>query len=228
MKYAFNENIRVVSGTPGQVVPVMVCGFRMQVTIGKDGYATINESPFIQALWADEPKNFNDTSFEPVKVYEGVTYKYGYLDLDEQSERFGTQRARYNDASEAGRCQVKLRWLDHYGNWCYWIFEKGSTAYTDAQKGETLTGVIGRNAVSRPQMKTNAKSVTVCAPKVDEETFEFLTDIKRSINVCIEGDNEWIPVVVGTGTATWVVDGKRMSKQDFEITLTTPENVLSL
>lgn len=228
MKYAFNENIKLQAGTPGQVVTMSIAGFTVQATVEADGYAKVNASPFYQAAFAGEAKNGNDT-FNTQKTVDGETVKYGYMDFDEQEERFGTQRSRYNERSEVGRCQAMLRWLDHYGNWCYWVFEKGSTTYTDVQRGESLTGLLGnKSIVQRPQMKANAKSIKLCALKVDEETFEFIAEVKKSIHVCLSGENEWVPVVVSAGSSAWVVDGKRMNRQDFEITVTVPENVLSL
>lgn len=223
MKYAFNENIITQTGTPGSIVSITIEGVTVKAAVDKGGRASVNASPFYQALFASEEKNGANT-FQTVKG----DVKYGYLDFGETSERYGTQRSKYSESSSVGKCQTMVRFLDHYGNWCYWVMETGTKTTTDAQKGEMLTSVSGTHAVRRPQVKTSADSLVLCAPKVDEETFMFLCDIKRSVHVCIKGASGWVPVVVSSGSSAWVRDQKRMERQDFEITVVMNENEVGL
>lgn len=227
MKYAFNENLVSQSGTPGQVKTFNIAGYSVRATVGANGYATVNASPYYQALFAVEDKNGN-TTWQTKKTSGGEEIKYGYLDIDEATERFSTQRAKYGANSGRKTCQTKMRWLDHYGNWCYWVFENGTRGVSDSNGGETLTNVVDWRSVSRPQQKSSSETIVLCAPNVDEETWEFLTDIRRSVHVCIDGKNEWIPVRVQPGSSNWVRDQKKMTKQDFEVTVVFNDNTLSL
>lgn len=229
--YIFNPKIINQAGTRGSVVNVTIAGYTVRATVGDDGYAHVNASPFYRAKFANVDVNTSNT-FTTTKTLGGDTLKYGCIDPDETAEysRLAYIPANQENTTPAA-CQVKLRWLDHYGNWKYYNFQRGTRSTTDASAGEMLPGLVGSVAKTeflRPQIKTSVESLTVCAPNVDETTWMYLSEIKRSLHVCMLGDDDWIPVVVSAGTSSWVVDQKNKQKQDFEITLNLPEQKMSL
>lgn len=230
--YIFNENIIEQSGTAGTEVTVIIGNpvvgtYSVKTIVEADGKARVNASPFYQMMFASADKNGN-TAFTTTKALGTDTLKYGYLDAYESTEQYSTQRSKYSASTNPSACQSLVRFLDHYGNWCYWVFESGTRGTSDNAEGEMLPSLVGKHTIRRPQAKSSAETITMCAPKVDEEIFQFLCDIRRSINVCIKIGGVWVPCVVSSGTSSWVRDTKKMNRQDFEFSVVLNENKISL
>lgn len=228
--YAFNQNIDEKVCNYGDSVEWNINGIRVEVFGGADGKARLNISPYLQGLFGPLDVNTNtNLTLQRNFTLDGATHivKYGYCEPGMSG--WGNSVKKYNAQSEVGVNQVLIRFYDHYGDEGYWVFDKGSHSVTDGTSGEMLNAIVeGTQNISRPQIKTNSMSQNICAPLVTEEEFDYLCDIKRSINVCANMGGYWAPVVVTTGTNTWVRDDKSRVLQDFELTINLPENSISL
>ena len=110
---------------------------------------------------------------------------------------------------------IYLRWVNRFGQWCYWLFKKGSDSRTAASEG-----LFNRNDLNlydktyqwhgnsgRRQNLTRNDVLPVCAPLVDRDTFDFLQDVTTSPCVDMYIGNglnvhKWAPVTIEAGTYT--------------------------
>lgn len=127
---------------------------------------------------------------------------------------------------------VYLRWVDRHGFWCYWLFKKGDPSVTAASKfgaydhinyndynvnHQNWRGVSGRR-----QSLTRTDTIPLCAPLVDQETYDMLQDVTTS--PCVDmaagfdgyGNEIWTAVTVQPGTYTKDV---KKPEQDFLLNL---------
>jgi len=131
---------------------------------------------------------------------------------------------------------IYLRWIDRHGFWRWWLFKAGdpqrnvASAYgafdrIDIEKynayGHAWVGTSGRR-----QNLTRNDIIPLCAPLVDQSTFDMLQDLTTS--PCVEmviGQNEqsndiWSPVTIQPGQYTKDV---KKPEQDFVCNLVLPE-----
>lgn len=129
---------------------------------------------------------------------------------------------------------IYLRWIDRHGFYQYYLFKQGKESRKVANDGEFLRnnllaydmtyGFVGGNG--RQQMKSREDTIPVCAPLVDEETFESLFDLATSPIVDrYMGDDEngvpkWLAVNIQTGT---YVKDEKAKLQDFVCNVVMPE-----
>ena len=129
---------------------------------------------------------------------------------------------------------VYLRWIDRHGFYCYYLFKQGNESRKVSADGEFLRnnllaydmtyGYVGGNG--RQQMKSREDTIPVCAPLVDEETFESLFDLTTSPVVDrYMGDDEqgrprWMAVNIQAGT---YVKDEKAKLQDFVCNVIMPE-----
>lgn len=128
---------------------------------------------------------------------------------------------------------VYLRWVDRYGIWRYWLFKKG-----DPQREVTsrfgmydridyadYEAVYGwQKSSGRRQSYTRNDIQPLCAPLVDQDTFDRLQDITTSpcVDMLLDFDpnEKWTAVTVQPGTYTKDV---KKPEQDFLLNLVLPE-----
>lgn len=129
---------------------------------------------------------------------------------------------------------IYLRWIDRHGFYCYYLFKQGNESRKVQADGEFLRnnlmaydmtyGFVGGNG--RQQMKSREDTIPVCAPLVDEETFESLFDLTTSPIVDrYMGDDEqgrprWLAVNIQAGT---YVKDEKAKLQDFVCNVVMPE-----
>lgn len=128
---------------------------------------------------------------------------------------------------------VYLRWVDRHGIWRYWLFKKG-----DPQREVTsrfgmydridyadYEAVYGwQKSSGRRQSYTRNDIQPLCAPLVDQDTFDRLQDITTSpcVDMLLDFDpnEKWTAVTVQPGTYTKDV---KKPEQDFLLNLVLPE-----
>lgn len=130
---------------------------------------------------------------------------------------------------------VYLRWVDRRGMWSHWMFKRGNPTVTAASK----FGMWYRNdyskydidagwqgASGRRQSFTRNDVQPLCAPLVDQETFDMLQDITTSpcvdmfLGYDVNDDPMWTAVTVEAGSYT---KEATKSEQDFVFNLILPE-----
>lgn len=137
-----------------------------------------------------------------------------------------------------GKCYpegVYLRWVDRRGMWSYWLFKKGDPTVTAASKfGMWYHNDYAKYSVDagwqgdsgRRQSFTRNDVQPLCAPLVDNDTFDFLQDITTSpcVDMYLGEDGNhnhlWTAVTVQPGSYTKDINKK---EQDFIFNLVLPE-----
>ena len=130
-----------------------------------------------------------------------------------------------------------LRWLDHFGQWCYYLFLATGRNYATSE-AQTWQDSILRNELSPDengvvlasgqlhQQLTSQESITLGAKLVDAETFDFLLSLASSpiVEVLVNAEEY---VYDATTTPLWervsIVAGSYARTgaplQDFEISI---------
>lgn len=153
------------------------------------------------------------------------TFRY-YINPDSIVSKVGID----NDADEG----IYLRWVDRFGMYRYWLFKEGDQSLKVTSNGEYVRNNIlatemtyGYNmSLLREQLRTSQKTSPICAPLVDDDTFDLLTTLAESAVVDMyigknsNNENMWLPVIVQAGTFT---KSKDFVLQDFVANLTLPE-----
>lgn len=134
-----------------------------------------------------------------------------------------------NDSDEG----VYLRWMDRKGMYQYWLFENGDESRKVSDDGEFLrnnmmdySSVNGyHGGTGRKQRKIGTKTIPICSPLVDQETYDFLFDLCMSPVVDMylgkddDGNYRWQSVNVNVGTFS----KSRKVLQDFIAQVVLPE-----
>lgn len=132
------------------------------------------------------------------------------------------------------KCGVYLRWISRHGFYCYWLFKSGDESRQIANDGEFIRNNMQdysykngyHGGTGRKQRKTENDTLPLCAPLVDNDTYDFLFDITLSPVVDmyagkdIDGNERWKTVNVGVGT----FNKTNKPLQDFIMTIILPEN----
>lgn len=106
---------------------------------------------------------------------------------------------------------VYLRWIDRQGFYQYYLFKKGDESRAVASDGEfirnnlqtwdELYGYYGANG--RRQGYSREDEIAICAPLVDQDTFDLLQDLTSSPVVDLYmGDGKWMGVTIKAGSYT--------------------------
>lgn len=129
---------------------------------------------------------------------------------------------------------VYLRWVDRHGLWRHWLFKKGEESRKTAVDGQFVRNNLvdadmeyGRlKGNGRQQAYTRNDTWPICAPLVDEDTWDMLFDLTTSPIVdmfCGYGADgttpKWVSVCVSAGTFTRAKD----KLQDFVCNVSLPE-----
>lgn len=128
---------------------------------------------------------------------------------------------------------VYLRWVDRHGIWRYWLFKKGDPQREVASRFgmydridyADYEAVYGwQKSSGRRQSYTRNDIQPLCAPLVDQDTFDRLQDITTSpcVDMLLDFDpnEKWTAVTVQPGTYTKDV---KKPEQDFLLNLVLPE-----
>jgi hypothetical protein len=126
-----------------------------------------------------------------------------------------------------------LRWVDRHGFWRYWLFKIGDPQREAASRfgmfsridwGKYNATYGWQGASGRRQSFTRNDIIPVCAPLVDQDTFDMLQDVTTSpcVDMLVETVpyNWWTAVTVQPGTYTKEVD---KPEQDFILNVVMPE-----
>lgn len=127
-----------------------------------------------------------------------------------------TDRIRIDVATDTeteGKDGVYLRWINRHGAYCYWLFKKGQEARKTATEGEFLRNNMlaydqsygYKTGYGRQQGYTRQDTYPICAPLVDEETWNFIFDMCTSpvVEMLVSWDGttaKWTSVTVAAGT----------------------------
>lgn len=124
-----------------------------------------------------------------------------------------------DDAETYGKDGVYLRWINRHGFYCYWLFKKGQESRKTTADGQFLRNNLLAydqtygygTGFGRQQGYTRQDTYPVCAPMVDEETWNFIFDVCTSpiVEMLTSWDGttaKWTSVTVAAGTFTRTKD----------------------
>ena len=127
---------------------------------------------------------------------------------------------------------IYLRWIDRHGFYRYWLFERGANKVKVANEGQFVRNNImsvdleyGYNGGLGRQMIMNRQEVVpVCAPLVDSETWDMLSDMVSSPILdmfmgYVDGESRWLSVQAEAATYTKA----KAVLQDFVANITMPD-----
>lgn len=134
----------------------------------------------------------------------------------------GTTVVRTIEVEESCGSGVYLRWIDRGGAYRYWLFKKGDERTTAEADGELLRRNTGTDYSTRRTSKKVGRSVEICAPLVDEDTYTFLLGVVASPVVDMYSNGEWVSVEVDAGDVT----RERSEIQDFIVSIVLPEVIV--
>lgn len=121
---------------------------------------------------------------------------------------------------------VYLRWIDRHGFYQYYLFREGKKSEESKIYGDTINIQYNDDkydyyGVEIPQGKSVKKSMKICAPLVDKESFAMLSTLPGSPLVHRYVDGTWVPVQVANATLQRGED----ELQDFEVQINLPETI---
>lgn len=119
------------------------------------------------------------------------------------SKASGTQQELMRiDISDADK-GTYLRWIDRHGFLRYWLFTEGDEKRTISSGGQFIRDNLTDYPSGRRQSYEREDEVSLCAPLVDRDTFDFLQDLASSpvVERFLGGDS-WEPVTIKAGSYT--------------------------
>ncbi len=130
---------------------------------------------------------------------------------------------------------IYLRWIDRHGFWNYWLFKEGDGNRNVATKyGTWYRNDLDlweehwqwQNDAGRRQSLSRNDVIPVCAPLVDQETFDMLQDVTTSpcVDMYLGKDENDVPkwTAVSIEPGTYTKDVKK-PEQDFVMNVVMPE-----
>lgn len=91
---------------------------------------------------------------------------------------------------DKGASGVYLRWLDHFGHWCYYLFRVTGRSYTTKEERSWQHGILRNELVAEDgvylqsgqpmHQLSQQESISLGAKLVDAETFDFLLSLTSS------------------------------------------------
>lgn len=134
----------------------------------------------------------------------------------------GTTTIQTIEVKESCGSGIYLRWIDRYGIFRYWLFRKGVVTTSVKDKGQVLRKNTGTDFGVRRTGKEVNQSVEICAPLVDDSTFDFLLGVAASPVVDMYSDGEWVSVNVDGGD----IARERAELQDFIVSVELPQVIV--
>ena len=126
---------------------------------------------------------------------------------------------------------VYLRWVDHLGRWCHYLFTPGDLAAKVAVSNVRRNNMMdadGQGWDGIPvvrQQSTRTDTLALCAPSVDSATFDFLADILTAPVVeRYVGDGVWTAVTPASSTLT--KEGRAL--QDFAFSIQEERKTITI
>lgn len=119
------------------------------------------------------------------------------------SKASGTQQELMRiDISDADK-GTYLRWIDRHGFLRYWLFTEGDEKRNISSGGQFIRDNLTDYPSGRRQSYEREDEVSLCAPLVDRDTFDFLQDLASSpvVERFLGGDS-WEPVTIKAGSYT--------------------------
>lgn len=96
-----------------------------------------------------------------------------------------------------------LRWIDRHGFVRYWLFTEGDESRIVSSDGEFMRDNLLEYPSGRRQTYEREDEISLCAPLVDSDTFDFLQDVASSPYVeRYLGGDIWEPATIKAGTYT--------------------------
>lgn len=125
-----------------------------------------------------------------------------------------------------------LRWINHLGMWCYYLFTPGDLAAKVAVSNVRRNNMVdasGQGWDSIPavrQQSTRTDTLALCAPSVDSATFDFLADILTSpvVERYVQEVDGW--TAVSPVSTTLTKEGKAL--QDFVFSIQEERRTLTI
>lgn len=151
------------------------------------------------------------------------TCNYPFKKLTEQDEVVIIKR----DNSKFG---YYLRWIDNYGYYQYWLFDKGSETSSKSSSSNNRTGYKVLNGMQlkyeEPISVTRNKKYKCAACNINKQEFDYVSSVNegRSAELYVGKDKSgsaiWMPVIVSTSDIQY--DAKK-ALQTIEIEFTIKE-----
>lgn len=126
-----------------------------------------------------------------------------------------------------------LRWINRHGFYSYWLFKPGDESKQVINDGEFIRNnmqdynyVNGyHGGTGRKQRKTEENLLTVCAPLIDSDTYDFLFQLTLSpvVDMYAGKDSEGIDRWQGVNISVGAYNKTRAVLQDFVATIILPE-----
>lgn len=106
---------------------------------------------------------------------------------------------------------IYLRWIDRHGGWRYWLFERGDESRAVTTDGEFIRSVLSTTSTISDELGYSGRrkgyeverTIELCAPLVDSDTYDMLSDISSSpvVDLWLGDDyNNWMSVTIKEGT----------------------------
>ena len=187
-------------------------------------------------VYSDGGANIRTIALSSKGVYNILIDEAGSTDKVILSDAVSPYTERYViDIDEEHTEGVYLRWVDRHGFWHYWLFKEGDPNRQAASR----FGMWNRNDYSkhhhtygwqqdagRRQSYTRTDVLPLCAPLVDQETFDMLQDVTTSpcVDMFLGYDSHdeptWTAVTVEAGQYT---KEAKKPEQDFLLNVILPE-----
>lgn len=208
------------------------------VLLSRDGVATKVVNLTSQGVWNVRIEDEDVQRFFMVSDCSGTLQEATFdntFDLTFRMSGGGvfTQKLKINVRDEISE-GIYLRWIDRQGFYQYYLFKQGNESRKVQNEGDFLRnnllaydmtyGYVGGNG--RQQMKSREDTIPVCAPLVDDETFESLFDlttspvVDRYMGDDEQGNPRWLAVNIQAGT---YVKDEKAKLQDFVCNVVMPE-----
>lgn len=143
----------------------------------------VQSESYVQAsIRLSKPLSFDDTSTKGEVWSENTAYING------DSVAYG--KTTYSLDIDRSTSGVYLRWLDHFGHWCYYLFRVTGRNYTTKAEESWQDGILrdslkADNGVfiasgQTMQQMSHTERLSLGAKLVDAETFDYLLSLASS------------------------------------------------
>lgn len=134
-------------------------------------------TPYQGYLQLNGLRTYNDVEWASLRELKIIGEKTPYLVGDNLIEGQNTICLMSIDLCKSG---VYLRWLNHLGQWCYYLFRATGRNYTTKEEQSWQDGILSNDNEVKHQQLSQRECISLGAKLVDADTFDYLLSITYS------------------------------------------------
>ena len=195
--------------------------------------AGVSQGPYVATRSATQVGESNNISHRVGKTLTDFNHTYVYQGYPRTvSVLEATGIVNHNKTTQWNKCTPSspfyIRWLNRYGGWDYWMFQKRQYKEIAQKNHDTYSPYIPdysfANSTDKLLSKEVSEQITIGAEQITKEDWEVLSYIvKSSLVQWYDKDNaRWLDIVVDK-TKTAMQTDETVHMIEFVVLLPTPQ-----